>query len=311
MQHNAARSVLRRSLPAASRAAALVAVTAAAALLQLGALVLASILAPRASRLAAGLSHGLPRLWHRLCCRLLAIDVRCYGAPEPSGPVLYVCNHASYLDVPVLGGLLDARFVAKSEVAGWPVIGALCRLQRTIFIERRQRCARGQPDALRRALLSGSSLVLFPEGTSSDGNRVLPFKSALFAAADARPGGVEIKVQPVTIAYSRHGGLPMGRRLRPTFAWYGDMTLVGHLWGCLGAGDAGIDVVFHDAVRLSEFGSRKALARHCRSVVAQGLSDALSGRLPVPGPGGVHPRRGGFALPVWPGGAILETAREI
>jgi 1-acyl-sn-glycerol-3-phosphate acyltransferase len=316
MQRNAGRHGLRRgagggwrSLPAASRAAALVVVTAAAALLQLGALALAGVLALRAS----GLSHGLPRLWHRLCCRLLVIDVRRYGAPEPSAPVLYVCNHASYLDVPVLGGLLDARFIAKSEVAGWPVIGALCRLQRTIFIERRQRCARGQPDALRRALLSGSSLILFPEGTSSDGNRVLPFKSALFAAADARPGGLEIKVQPVTIAYSRHGGLPMGRRLRPIFAWYGDMTLVGHLWGCLGVGGAGIDVVFHDAVRLSEFGSRKALARHCRSVVAQGLSDALSGRLPVSGadPGGLRPRPGGFALPVWPGGAILETAREI
>ena len=314
MRPDAVRHVLRRMrhdmqlgaaggwlpLPAALRAAALVAVTAAAALLQLGAL-----------PLSGPLGHVLPRLWHRLCCRLLALDVRIHGAPRSSGPVLYVCNHASYLDVPVLGGLLDARFVAKSEVAGWPVIGALSLLQRTIFIERRPQGARRQPDALRRALVAGSSLILFPEGTSSDGNRVLPFKSALFAAADAAPGGAEIEVQPVTIAYSRHGGLPMGRRLRPSFAWYGDMTLVGHLWGCLGAGGAGIDVIFHDAVRLSELGSRKALAQHCRSVVARGLSEALSGRLAVRDRAGHRPQPGRFALPPWPGGAVLETAREI
>jgi 1-acyl-sn-glycerol-3-phosphate acyltransferase len=289
-------------------ATALVAVTAGAAVLQLGAL-------PLSGRFGSRIGHALPRLWHRSCCRILAIDIRSYGVPEPSGPVLYVCNHASYLDVSVLGGLLDARFVAKVEVAGWPVIGALSALQRTIFIERRPQGARCQPDTLRRALQSGSSLILFPEGTSSDGNRVLPFKSALFAAADAAAGGTEIKVQPVTIAYSRHGGLPMGRHFRPRFAWYGDMTLVGHLWGCLGAGGAGIDVIFHDAVRLSQFGSRKELARHCRSQVARGLSDALSGRLANRlmgcGRGDRRPQAGQFALPVWPSGAVLETAREI
>lgn len=287
-------------LRAAMRAAALVGVTGGAALLQFCAL-----------RLSVPLARVLPGLWHRMCCGLLAIDVRSHGLPDAAGPVLYVCNHASYLDVPVLGGLLDARFVAKSEVARWPVIGALSMLQGTIFIERRPQGARCQPDELRRALRSGASLIVFPEGTSSDGNRVLPFKSTLFAAADAAVDGLEVKVQPVTIAYSRHRGLPMGRRLRPYFAWYGDMTLVRHLWGCLGAGGAGIDVIFHEPVRLSQFASRKELARHCQAQAARGLSDALSGRMAFRPPADARASAGQFALPIWPNSAVLETVREI
>ena len=288
----------------ALRAAALVGVTAGAALLQLFAV-----------RLRLPLARYLPRAWHRICCRLLTMDVRSYGLPETAGPVLYVCNHASYLDVTVLGGLIDGRFVAKAEVARWPVIGALGALQGTIFIERRPQGARNQSDELRRALGDGGRLILFPEGTSSDGNRVLPFKSALFAAADAVVDGSEVIVQPVTIAYSRHKGLPMGRRLRPYFAWYGDMTLVGHLWDCLGIGGVGIDVIFHDAVRSSQFDSRKELARHCQSRVACGLSDALSGRMPyrpADDPSAeLRPMLGQLALPIWPNSAVLESGREL
>jgi len=253
-------------LRAAVRAAALIGVTAFCAVVQVCAL-----------RLKLPLARWLPQFWHRICCGLLAIDVRPSGVPETGGPVLYICNHASYLDVTVLAALLDAR---------------------------------SQSDELRRALNSGASLVLFPEGTSSDGNRVLPFKSTLFSAADAHVGGVEVKVQPVTVAYSRHRGLPMGRRMRPYFAWYGDMTLIGHLWGCLGLGSVGVDVVFHEPVQLSRFASRKALAQHCHAQVARGLSDALSGRVPcteaqAPIWAPPHP------FPDWPGFALLETGHEM
>jgi 1-acyl-sn-glycerol-3-phosphate acyltransferase len=288
-------------LRAAVRGGALVVVTACLSVVQLCAL-----------RLSAPLTQYVPQLWHRASCRLLGMDVRAYGIPAVAGPVLYVCNHASYLDVNVLGGLVDARFVAKAEVAQWPIVGALSRLTRTIFIERRARGVRSQSDELRRVLRSGASLVLFPEGTSSDGNRVLPFKSALFAAADATAAtGGEVKVQPVTIAYSRHRGLPMGRRLRPYFAWYGDMTLVGHLWECLGIGGAGIDVVFHDPVRLSQFASRKALAQHCHAQIAHGLSDALAGRMVYRPPVEQRPMAGQLLLPIWPNSAVLETGRKM
>lgn len=286
-------------LRAATRTAALIGGTLFLSILQFCVLKL---------RLPGG--QAILRVWHKLCWRLLALDVRPHGAPA-DGPVLFVCNHASYLDVTVLGGLMDARYVAKAEVSRWPVIGALSKLQGTIFIERRAQGARSQTETLTRALRSGQRLVLFPEGTSSDGNRVLPFKSALFAAAAAEVDGVEVQVQPMTIAYSRHRGVPMGRLLRPYFAWYGDMTLVGHLWTCLGLGGAGVDVVFHEPVRLSQFGSRKALARYCEMQVAHGLSDSLSGRLDgVPAPAAID-GNGGRVLPGWPVSAVLETAHEM
>lgn len=262
-------------------------------------------------RLSVSAVRHLPGLWNRLTCDLLSIDVSRTGAAAEDGPVLYICNHSSYLDVPVLGSLLDARFVAKAEVAQWPVIGTLSANQGTIFVERRVQGARQQPDELRQALRGGANLVLFPEGTSSDGNRVLPFKSALFAAADAVVDGVEVRVQPVTIAYSRHRGVPMGRRLRPYFAWYGDMTLVDHLWTFLGLGGVGVDVVFHEPVRLSQFASRKELARYCQAHVARGLSEALSGRIAARPVAETAPAVSPSALPAWPSFALLETGPEM
>lgn len=287
-------------LRATLRAAWLVAMTASMAGLQAVGL-----------RLSLPFTRGLPRRWHRFCCRVLTIDIRQAGVVAEGGPVLYVCNHASYLDVPILGGLLDARFVAKAEVARWPVIGSLSLLQGTIYVERRLQFANQQSDRLREILSDGTNIILFPEGTSSDGIRVLPFKSALFTAADAAADGVEVRVQPVTIAYSRHRGVPMGRRLRPYFAWYGDMTLVDHLWTCLGLGGLGVDVVFHEPVRLSEFGSRKELASHCQMQVARGLSDALSGRLAARPVSETPAAASQPALPAWPSFAPLETGPEM
>lgn len=288
-------------LQAVARAAALIGVTACCAILQACAL-----------RLRLSAAQRLPRLWHKICCSLLTIDIRSTGSPISDGPVLYVCNHASYLDVSVLGALLDGRFVAKAEVARWPVIGALSALQGTIFVDRKAQGARNQAADLRGALQSGASLVLFPEGTSSDGNRVLSFKSTLFSAADAVVDGDEVRIQPITIAYTRHRGLPMERRMRPYFAWYGDMTLVGHLWTCLGLGGAGVDVIFHQPARLSQFTSRKALAQHCNALVARGLSDALSGR---PGPAPVSESAvigvTRVQIPCWPGFGLLETEHEM
>jgi 1-acyl-sn-glycerol-3-phosphate acyltransferase len=254
-------------------------------------------------------TRTLPRRWHQICCALLSIKVRPFGTAVTDGPVLYVCNHASYLDVSVLGALLDGRFVAKAEVARWPVIGALSTLQGTIFVDRRSQGARSQANDLRRALLTGANLVLFPEGTSSDGNKVLSFKSALFAAADATIDGREVRVQPVTVAYSRYRGLPMERRMRPYFAWYGDMTLVGHLWTCMGLGGAGVDVLFHEPVALSEFSSRKELAETCHARVAWGLSEALAGRVgSVPAPASSEVAS---AVLDWGSFGLLETRHEM
>jgi 1-acyl-sn-glycerol-3-phosphate acyltransferase len=224
---------------------------------------------------------SLPRFYHRQCCRILGVRVRQVGQPSASRPILFAANHISYLDITVFGSLLPASFIAKSEVARWPLFGWLAQLQRSVFVDRRVRSTARQRDSIARRLADGDALILFPEGTSGDGNRILPFKSALFGVADAVPG---VRVQPVSIAYTRLDGMPIGRALRPLFAWYGTMTMAPHLWRVLGLGTVEVIVEFHPPTTLAECGSRKAVARYCEERVATGLAAALSGRRAVAAP---------------------------
>jgi 1-acyl-sn-glycerol-3-phosphate acyltransferase len=224
------------------------------------------------------LAARLPVFYHGLCCRILGFRLERHGAPA-GAPTLFVVNHTSYLDITILGALIAGSFVAKAEVARWPLFGQLAKLQRTVFIDRRSRSTARQRDAIRERLDAGDNLILFPEGTSGSGTRVLPFKSALFSAADYVRDGVPVAVQPVSVAYLRLDGMPLGRFYRPFFAWYGDMGLAPHLWTMLGLGTATVAVIFHAPVTLATFASRKALAEHCERVVATGLATALAGRL--------------------------------
>lgn len=224
------------------------------------------------------LSSSLPVFYHRLCLRILGFSIQVHGAVETDGPALYVCNHISYADIPVLGALLPVSFVAKKEIEGWPFFGTLARLQRTVFVDRVTRQAAAHRDDMLGRLESGSNLILFAEGTSSDGNVVLPFKSALFSVAEARPTGRPLRVRPVSIAYTRLDGMPIGRAMRPLFAWYGEAPLLAHCWCAIGLGRVTVDVVFHKAVTIDDFGSRKGLAEHCFNVVSAGVSAANAGR---------------------------------
>jgi len=223
------------------------------------------------------LAKRLPQWYHRQCAHILGLKLVRHGEPSRAHPTLYVCNHVSYLDITVLGALLPASFVAKAEVANWPFFGLLAKLQRTVFVDRAARRAVEQRDEMARRLEAGDDLILFPEGTSSDGNRVLPFKSALFSVAERRPHGQPLTVQPVSLAYTRLDDLPMGRYLRPCVAWYGDMDLAPHIWTAVGLGKVTVEVVFHPPVSIDAFGSRKALGDHCQRVVARGVSQALAG----------------------------------
>jgi 1-acyl-sn-glycerol-3-phosphate acyltransferase len=222
-----------------------------------------------------------PRFYHRCCCRILGIEVCEIGRKVETRPVLFAANHVSYLDIMVLGSLLDASFIAKSEVAGWPLFGWLARLQRSVFIDRRARSTAHQRDSIAARLAAREALILFPEATSGDGNRLLPFKSALFSVADHAATG-SVTVQPVSIAYTRLDGMPLRRALRPFFAWYGGMSLAPHLWRMLGLGRVEVVVEFHPPTNLAACGSRKMLARYCEERVAEGVAGALSGRRETP-----------------------------
>ncbi len=227
------------------------------------------------------LVSSFPCFYHRWCCRILGLRVRRIGQLTPVRPVLFAANHVSYLDIAVFGSLIPGSFVAKREVARWPLFGWLARLQRSVFIDRQVRSTAQQRDSIAGRLAASEALILFPEGTSGDGNRVLPFKSALFSVADRTEPGSLI-VQPVSIAYTRLDGMPIGRVLRPLFAWYGGMAMAPHLWRVLGLGKIEIIVEFHRPTTLAECGSRKQLARYCEERVAAGLEAALTGRRQAP-----------------------------
>lgn len=215
---------------------------------------------------------------------IIGYDAVVRGRPlEDGSPVLYVANHASYLDIIVLGSLLRGYFVAKNEVAGWAGFGFLARISRTVFIERKPGATARERNGLLDRFDLGESLILFAEGTSNDGNHVIPFKSSFFSVAEGEVRGAEgmpctVTVQPVSVAYTKLDGLPITRALRPLLAWYGDMTLAGHMVGALGLGRITVEVEFHPPVTLAEFGSRKVLSAHCHKVISHGLTRMLAGR---------------------------------
>ncbi len=220
---------------------------------------------------------SFPRFYHRCCCRILGLRVRRIGEPTTTRPVLFAANHVSYLDITIFGSLIAGSFIAKREVARWPLFGWLAKLQRSVFIDRQVRSTVEQRDSIAGRLAAREALILFPEGTSGDGNRVLPFKSALFSVADHTATG-PVTVQPMSIAFTRFDGMPIGRRFRPLFAWYGAMAMAPHLWRVLGVGTIEIVVEFHPPTTLAACGSRKMLARYCEERVAGGLASALTGR---------------------------------
>jgi len=233
------------------------------------------------------LSRRFPSYYHRLCTRIFGFRVEASGEASTVHPTLYVANHASYLDIPVLGSLIDGSFVAKAEIAKWPFFGTLAKLQRSIFVDRRPGSTAKQRDMLMARLEAGDDLIIFPESTSSDGIHMLPFKSSLLSVAELRPRGAPLVVQPVTVAYVRLDGMPLGRFYRPFVSWYGAMTVVPHLWMVIGLGTITVKVIFHPPVTIEQFGgSRKLLAVHCYKVISGALASALAGRGPGDEPDG-------------------------
>ncbi len=218
------------------------------------------------------MARRFPMHYHRAVLRILGVRLRTLGEPLRRGPALIAANHVGWLDIVILSAVAPVSFIAKREVNGWPFFGSLARLQRTVFIDRDRRHATGNGrDEIQERLKAGDILVLFAEGTSSDGASVQPFKSAFFGAAELP----EVSVQPVTIAYDGHRNLPMNRRLRPLYAWYGDMELPPHLWEALAAGPIEVTVICHPP--LAPDGDRKGLASRAEAMVREGLVRALHG----------------------------------
>ena len=224
------------------------------------------------------------RVYWATFARLIGIEVRVIGtvAKRQGGrPVVYVSNHSSWVDVPVVGGVLDGCFVAKADVANWPVIGTIARLGRTVFVSRARASTGKERDTMRAVLKAGDNLILFPEGTSSDGSRVLPFRTSFFAIAEVTDGEDRAElplIQPVSVVYDRLGGLPAGRASRPVFAWYGDMDIASHFWRLTQHIGLRATVLLHTPLDPARFEDRKALSQAVWQIVADGASTLRQNR---------------------------------
>jgi 1-acyl-sn-glycerol-3-phosphate acyltransferase len=234
-------------------------------------------------RLSRRQARRFPHWYHRRVCRLLGLRIDVDGAVARDRPVLLVANHSSWLDIPVLSAVAPVSFVAKKEVGGWPFVSSLARLQRSVFVDRTRRTAVGEAagEILSR-LAQGDSVVLFAEGTSSDGNRVLPFMTSLFAAA--KPSGKtglqapDAVVQTLSLVYTRLHGIPLGRADRPLVGWYGDMEMRSHAWRLLKAGPLDVRIRIGPPVPLSSFADRKDLARQSEAEVREHVVRILRAR---------------------------------
>ena len=187
--------------------------------------------------------------------------------------VLYVSNHVSYIDIFLLGSLLDAFFVAKSEISKWPFISTLCRLGKTIFIDRESRFkAKNQVSIIKNNLKKGNNIILFPEGTSSDGKKVLPFKSSLLGTVEIDPRK-NFFLQPVSITYIKLDGIPVDNKFRPFFAWFGKMDLIPHAWKFLGLGLSEVKITFHEEKEFSSFLNRKEATKYSFDCIASQVAE--------------------------------------
>ncbi|MCS6985917.1 MAG: 1-acyl-sn-glycerol-3-phosphate acyltransferase [Sphingomonadaceae bacterium] len=226
--------------------------------------------------MAPGLSARVPLLYHAALLRAFGVSVDVEGKPV-SGGVLYVANHLSWLDIPVLGSKLQAVFVAKHEVGQMPFVRTLANLAGTIYVDRQRRSlAPRQAETVASHLARGGNVILFPEGTSNDGLRILPFKPTLFAGLDGALGR-RVRVQPVSIAYTEVNAMPLTRNRQLEIAWIGDMALAPHALALSRMGRIRARILCHEPVRPADFPDRKALARHCRQVVEAGYRRLVRG----------------------------------
>lgn len=237
--------------------------------------VYASVVGPQVLALRFGwrLQRWIPLLFHRVFLRLFGVRVVEQGRRPGQAATLVLANHLSWLDIPVIGALMPLSFVAKSEIAGWPGVGFLAKLQRSVFIDRGRRGATAEVNTtIAHRLARGEVIVLFAEGTTGDGNRLLPFRSSLVGAvraALADPEVREIVLQPLALAYVRRNGLPVTRRERPDVAWYGDMELVPHLKTFFRAGPLDAVVTWGEPIRFD--GDRKQATALAEAAVREAL----------------------------------------
>ena len=216
----------------------------------------------------------IPRLWHKAAAKATGIKIiktgTDYAATHPQAGMIYAANHSSYLDIVTLGAFVKGVFVAKSEIASWPVFGFLAKLQGTYFVVRHRSEAEKQRTHLRKMILKGMRIIIFPEGTTTNGFTLYPFKPSLFGSIIADElNDKTIMVQPITLAYVKYNKKDITTQAEmDNVAWYrDDHDLMPHLWDFLKSRGVTVKIHFGNAFRVSATDERKAIAARLESDV--------------------------------------------
>ena len=203
---------------------------------------------------AKRMSKKVVQTFHKLVLWFVNINIEVSGKRNLNKlPTIYISNHLSYLDIPVLGSIINGRFIAKDDISNWPIIGLLSKVGNTIFINRNLRFLKKNKSIIYDYISEGDNIILFPEGTTSDGIRVLRFKSSLFASLEQK----NILIQPIFIKYISINGMPLNRWLKPMIAWYGDMDLKPHLLNILKLFSIKIKIILLPPLNGNNYTNRK------------------------------------------------------
>jgi 1-acyl-sn-glycerol-3-phosphate acyltransferase len=220
-------------------------------------------------------NNQIPRWFHAMGARFLGMKVKVIGTPSTDRPTLIVSNHVSWTDIVAVGSKADVTFVAKSEIEKWFFVGFMASLQRTLYVDRKKRSdAKRVSEEMGKRMASGGAVLLFAEGQSDIGTHVLPFRSALIGAAQHAmedAGAGEVMIQPLTIAYTRLQGLPVGRTDRSFIAWIKSKSVKQNIREILTGGTREVTLAFGKPRLLPAGADRKKLAKETEAEVRRML----------------------------------------
>ena len=216
----------------------------------------------------SNLRFFLPLIFHKFLLKILGIRLSIKGRPSERKPLILIGNHCSYLDIIILGSVLPVCFVAKSEIKGWFLFGTLARLQNSIFIDRRNFKALDSLKKISKNLSSNFAIIIFPEGTTNNGKRVLKFRASLFKVFEDDP---TLGLQNFSLCYTHINSMPLDNRMRPNIAWYGEMSLITHLKRLLNYSSIGAKLQFHPSI-VPHGVTRKIISEESREQVIKGIN---------------------------------------
>ena len=211
------------------------------------------------------------RFFYIVCGKIVGIRIHQQGIVSKQRPLMLVANHSSYLDIFILGSFLPLSFTPKREIRSWPVIGFFCVLADCVFIERRPADMQRAQGEMQEKLAMGKVLALFPEGTTGDGFHVKPFKSGFLSLVEEH----HLPLQPVSLAYTHIGHVPLSAATREQVAWIGEASFVTHFMRLLKFPYIQVTAQFHDVQLMAEEEDRKMLAKTCEEIITTGLHHLL------------------------------------